>query len=180
MAPKKAGNRRAAAGSIAVTILVIAIAVYTVGSLNARQSDIEDHRPHVPDLALQTVDGDTLTLGQLRGKPVLIPLMATWCGYCRDEVAEIKVVRAELGNDSFHVLSVDIDERETVDEVRAWRDEVNVDWFFVLDSTNDVEGVFLPESLPTSILLDKNGRVAWRSSALVPAEELAGIISSEL
>jgi len=55
------------------------------------------------------------------------------------------VTRALLGNGSFHVISVDIDERETVAKLEVWRNEVNADWPFVLDLTRERERVLAKE-----------------------------------
>ena len=63
-----------------------------------------------PDFQLPDLDGQSVSLSDLRGKPVLLNFWATWCGPCRNEMPYIQAVYDEWSVRGLVVLAVDIDE----------------------------------------------------------------------
>jgi cytochrome oxidase Cu insertion factor (SCO1/SenC/PrrC family) len=70
-----------------------------------------------PDFELETVDGDTIRLSDLRGKVVALNFWATWCAPCRLEMPDLQD-RADAFGDRLAVVGVDFD--ETAEEVDAF------------------------------------------------------------
>ena len=67
-----------------------------------------------PDFTLETLDGDEITLSDLRGKPVLVDFWATWCGPCEETIPVLVEFQRKYG-ERVRVLGVSVDwEREAV------------------------------------------------------------------
>jgi thiol-disulfide isomerase/thioredoxin len=66
----------------------------------------------VPDLAFRDAEGRARTLGDWRGRTVLLNLWATWCVPCRKEMPALDALEAALGGPNFEVVAVDIDTRD--------------------------------------------------------------------
>jgi peroxiredoxin len=108
-----------------------------------------------PDFSLQTIDGDSVSLSDFRGQPVLINLWATWCGPCRIEMPAIQSRFEQHGPNGLVVLAVDFD--EPLEDVVAFRDELGLTFEFLLDPGADVQRLYLNRSYPSSFFIDADG-----------------------
>ena len=83
-------------------------------------------------------------------KPVLVDFFATWCGPCKMMTPILHELKAAMG-EKITILKIDVDKNP------------------------EVSSQFQVQGVPTLIIF-KQGRVAWRQSGVVPAKELQGII----
>ncbi|MEA3049149.1 MAG: hypothetical protein QOG84_985 [Sphingomonadales bacterium] len=108
-------------------------------------------------------DGQSTSLAELEGKPVLVNLWATWCGPCVQEMPTLdKLAAAEGGKLQVVAVSQDMGGAEKVDAFFAKRK------FSTLEAYRDPKLQLMKdlgvEILPTTILFDAEGREQWRVS----------------
>jgi len=115
-------------------------------------------RPPAPALAFTDAAGRRLGLGQFRGKVVLVNLWATWCPPCVAEMPSLNRLQTELGGERFQVLAVSLDKGGAA-IVRRWYEHAGLQ---ALPIYNAHAADFPGALLPTSLLIDGEGRVAWR------------------
>ena len=116
-----------------------------------------------PDIAFNDPDGGDISLSDFRGTPVLINLWASWCAPCvkelptLDRLAQSHDIDGELG-----VIAVSQDNGPRA-SVAAFLAKLKIkDLGAYQDSKMALSGGFGAEVLPTSILLDAQGREVWR------------------
>jgi thiol-disulfide isomerase/thioredoxin len=135
-----------------------------------------------PQLSFTAQSGQAATLADFHGKVVLINLWATWCAPCIAEMPSLARLQARLGK--LAVLAVSQD-RQGADVVAPFVAKLAVPGLAVyLDPKSSVGHAFGVEGLPTSILIDRDGRVVgrlegpadWDSRAMV--ELLSGYIDA--
>jgi thiol-disulfide isomerase/thioredoxin len=116
-----------------------------------------------PDFTLEDMDGESYKLHDYRGKVVLVNFWATWCPPCRKEMPALEALYKKLGGDSFAVLAVN--QWEDPDHVFAYTGELNVFPTFpiLFDPESKVSADYGVKGLPTSFLIDKKGRLAYRA-----------------
>jgi peroxiredoxin len=108
-----------------------------------------------PDFTLNLRGGGTVTLSQLRGKPVLLNFCTTWCPPCQVEFPEIQKTYDKYG-DQIHVLGVS--SAEEVDTVDAYFDQYpELVYPLAYDPDNEVSTVYNIEFIPQTWVLDANG-----------------------
>lgn len=115
-------------------------------------------RKRMPDLALAGLDGGVWRMGEHRGQVVLVNYWATWCGPCREEMPGLARLSSELGPKGLAVVGVSVDEgsRETVRQfVKGYK--VPYPIAFPEAMSQMAQGM---EGIPTTILVDREGRVA--------------------
>jgi len=122
-----------------------------------------------PDFELETVDGESIRLSDLRGKVVAVNFWATWCSPCRLEMPDLQA-RADAYGDRLAVLGVNFD--ETPAEVKAFRDEVGVRFPLLLDPGAAVQRLYRVVGYPTTYFIDPEGIIRFQHLGLMSAEQM--------
>ena len=128
-------------------------------------------RDEVPVWGGDTVDGATIDSAALDGV-VVLNFWYAGCPPCRVEAPDLQAVYAEYGTD---VTFVGVNIRDSAPTASAFEKEFGVEYDSILDvSTRDVLSAFAgdvpPSAVPTTLVLDADGRVAARISGLLPSQ----------
>jgi cytochrome c biogenesis protein CcmG/thiol:disulfide interchange protein DsbE len=110
-----------------------------------------------PDFTLQTLDGRSMTLSDLRGQAVLINFWATWCPPCRLEMPAIQQVYDQYRDQGFEVLAVNLQEQNA--QVSAFAEEMGLTFPILFDRDGSVSHTYLVRSLPTTFFVDRFGLI---------------------
>lgn len=124
-----------------------------------------------PDLELVTLAGDTVRLAELRGSVVLVNFWATWCAPCLTEMPLLQQVWDDYAEEGFLVVGLSVDEGPVVDFVARLRDR-GVAFPLAMSSPRAERGLGFGGTLPTTILVDRDGRVAGYTVGAVREAEL--------
>ena len=138
---------------------MIFVVMMSVDSTVADTRFIPWTRGETPALALKDLSGRTHTLGEYRGKVVLINFWATWCEPCRDEMPSMRVLRDRLAGRPFDVLAVNYG--EAASRVRDFLQRERLDLSALLDPNRDTARAWRVRVLPGSFLVDGDGRVRY-------------------
>ena len=116
--------------------------------------------------ALRRVDGsDPVKMGDTRGKVVILNFWTTWCSYCQTLESSLTDVRKKFdGHDDVISVTVNTDGDESL--VKPFLDEVKLDGTLVF--ADGLDQAFHVTSIPTLIVLDRSGKVAYRSQGFAP------------
>lgn len=131
-----------------------------------------------PDFSLQDLNGETVKLSQFRGRPVLINFWATWCGPCRAEMPEIEAAYQTYRGQGFTVLAVDV--QEPPEDVRAFAEELRLSFVPLLDTAGAVFDLYQVRALPTSYLVDRQGRISAVHLGPMTGEQIRGYVEGLL
>jgi thiol-disulfide isomerase/thioredoxin len=113
-----------------------------------------------PTLANSTSAGDGLDLTAFKGQVVYLDFWASWCAPCRTSFPWMNRLQGELGSDGLVVIAVNVD-RERADADRFLR-EHPAQFRIVYDPDGLLPEKFGVQGMPTSFLIDRNGRVQSR------------------
>ncbi len=128
-----------------------------------------------PDFRLQNLDGQTISLSDLRGKPVLINFWATWCPPCRFEMPFLQQVHDGWSAKGLVLLAIDIGESSTT--VEKFMTDLNLSLTVLLDTDREVTEDYGIAAIPTTFLIDKEGIIRQKVIGAFPNKEA---IESEL
>ena len=165
-------NERARDWLVTGAFLGVVVVLVAVGWLNREERGYApvDVGEEAPPLALPRIDGDTLSLADLRGKVVMLNIWATWCAPCRLEMPSMQRVYEQFRDEGFEVMAVSVDQnpglRQPDGAVRGivsdFVEQLGLTFPIVVDPTGGTERLYGIEALPTTLLIDRSGRIRVR------------------
>ncbi len=110
-----------------------------------------------PNFTLDTLDGGTVTLSNLRGQVVLLNIWASWCPPCRAEMPAMQRVWEEYQEQGVVVLAVNSTGQDTPADAQAFVSENGLTFPIPLDTGGEVTRLYRVSSLPTSFFIGADG-----------------------
>jgi len=119
----------------------------------------EKDRKTAPEFTLKDANGQTVHLADYKGKVVLLDFWATWCGPCKVEIPWFMEFEQQFKNRGFAVLGVSMDE-DGWDAVKPYIQDLKINYRVMLgnEEISDLYGGL--DSLPTTLLIDRQGKIA--------------------
>jgi thiol-disulfide isomerase/thioredoxin len=146
------------------TVKPLTNGVFTVGD-----------RDPAPKLSGRTLDGQDLDVASLKGRVVVVNFWAQWCNPCRAEAKNLNAVYAETKGKGVSFVGIDIKDEDVA--ARAFQRSKQV----LYPSLVDPDGLLLlkfagkaPQQPPTTLILDRQGRVAALFSGGLTETQLLG------
>jgi thiol-disulfide isomerase/thioredoxin len=150
----------------------------TSGPLPGKVRSVEPEP--VPDLTLETMDGESIDLSAQKGRVLLVNFWATWCAPCREEIPDLKDLHSDLEPEGLTVIGVALD-REGREVVAPFVEEHAIDYPIVIDTEGTAESEFGPiPGLPTTILVTPEGQITKRVVGIFPTDEMKPILKDML
>jgi cytochrome c biogenesis protein CcmG/thiol:disulfide interchange protein DsbE len=119
----------------------------------------EKDRKAAPDFALKDSNGQTVHLSDYKGKVVLLDFWATWCGPCKIEIPWFIEIEQQFKDRGFAVLGVSMDE-DGWEVVKPYVQQMKINYRVVLGNSQVADLYGGLDSLPTTLVLDRQGRIA--------------------
>ena len=137
-------------------VLVVFVVSYALFGLNVSAADPVEEVPLFPNIAFTALDGSRqLDLESFRGRPVLMTFWASWCGPCRQELPELQKLYAELADEGFELVTINTDNSAVIGARFLQKYNIDVPVYRIDRATQAGLGL---ASLPTNVLLDREGR----------------------
>jgi thiol-disulfide isomerase/thioredoxin len=135
-------------------------------------------RQPAPELQGTTLDGDTFSLADHRGEVVVVNVWASWCAPCRAEAPALAALSKELADSG--VQFVGLDTRDSDVAGRAFVERFGITYPSIVDSDGRLQLLFgdslPPQAIPSTLLIDRDGRVAARALGRISESSLRGLI----
>jgi len=122
-----------------------------------------------PDVEFQTLAGKPFRLKELQGQVVLLNFWATYCIPCREEIPALNSLQHELQSQGLQIVGASLE--DSIADVNSYQQEVAKFEYQVLLGGSDAKVKFAQSVLPTTYLIDRQGRIRQK---IIGAQDKAG------
>jgi len=136
-----------------------------------------------PNFKVENLDGQIIELSNEVGEgPILLSFWATWCKPCIEELAEYKKIYKDYKDKGFKMFAISTDDERTVAKVKPFVKSKGFDFPVLLDTNSDISRLYYAQSVPYSVILDKQGMIIYSHLGYMKGDEIKvrEIISSEI
>ncbi len=114
--------------------------------------------------SVTSIDGKKLSPADYKGKVLLIDFWATWCGPCVMEMPNVKSVYSRYHAKGFEIVGISLDQSR--DKLDAYLQQQQIEWPQYFDGkwwSNDVAVKYGITSIPTTVLIDRKGKIRYKT-----------------
>ncbi len=125
-----------------------------------------------PDFTLQDVDGKSFRAADYLGRqPILMDFWATWCGPCKTELPHLDDIYQDFKEQGLLFLAISEDSPRSASKVKPYVRSMNYAATVLMDPDGQVLRKYFGSSLPHTVLIDRNGKIARTFQGYVPGQE---------
>ncbi|WP_194917409.1 TlpA family protein disulfide reductase [Catenulispora rubra] len=185
------GTRRSVAVLSVITAAALAFGLTACGGSGSKNKDglgtaaafsVND-RKQFPMLSGTTLDGAKLDLASLKGKVIVVNIWGSWCDPCQAEAPYL-----EHANEAYRdkgVQFVGIDTRDNNGQAQAFVKAKQISYPNLVDDGNEtllgqLAGITSLASVPSTLIIDKNGGLAWRALRPVDFNDVSAALDTVL
>jgi peroxiredoxin len=132
-----------------------------VSDLNPDQEDLI--APQVgfqtPPFSLETLDGDSVTLAELSGHPLILNFWASWCPPCKSEMPDFQRAAVEYSDTDLVIAAINATNQDSTQNVEDFIEQENLTFLIPLDRSGIVAKLYNVHSLPTTYFVGRDGKV---------------------
>ena len=118
--------------------------------------------PYAPEFSIATMDGELLSLADLKGRVVLLDFWGTWCAPCRAATPTLLEISRQYAKDPFTMVGISSDGQGEAQKVRDYVAEHKMNWPEVHDTARKVIRLYEVNTYPTYLVIDAEGIVRDR------------------
>jgi len=136
-----------------------------------------------PDFTLEDLSGDFVELNQEVGDgPILLSFWATWCKPCIEELDEYKKLYNDYKDKGFKMFAISTDDENTVAKVKPLVKSKGYNFPVLLDTNGDAVRLYYAQSIPYSVILDKDGMIIYSHLGYMKGDEVKvkDIVTSQI
>jgi thiol-disulfide isomerase/thioredoxin len=127
----------------------------------------------------RSIEGNVVDVAAHRGHPVVVNVWGSWCGPCRKEAPALQAAYVQLKPSGVAFLGIDTRDDDLA-QAKAFQESFGITYPSIVDDGGSVllnlRGVVTPSAVPTTLVLDEQGRVAARVSGPVDTTTLVGLV----
>ncbi|MFF8969917.1 TlpA family protein disulfide reductase [Streptomyces sp. NPDC014995] len=141
-------------------------------------------RDPAPDLSGKTLEDKQLAVSSFKGKVVVLNVWGSWCAPCRAEAPNFQKVSTDLASQGVQFVGINVADAQ-VKSALAFEKQYGVTYPSLYDPSSKLmlrfeKGTLNPQAIPSTLVLDRDGKIAARSLAALSEEKLRSMIAPVL
>lgn len=143
------------------------------GEASQTEQGEETEKIEAPDFTVLDMDGNSVKLSDMIGKPIVLNFWASWCSPCKKEMPEFNEVYEEVGEDiTFMMINLVDGQRETVEKGTKYVKNQGFTFPVYFDAEQEAASTYGIRSIPLTLFIDKDGYIITGAQGTIDAETL--------
>ncbi|MFJ3665827.1 TlpA family protein disulfide reductase [Streptomyces sp. NPDC090106] len=144
----------------------------------------KDKRTDAPVLSGKTIDGKQLSTADYKGKVLVVNVWGSWCSPCRAEAENLQKVYEQYQDKGVEFVGINTRDTNTTSAIN-FEKEFGVTYPSLYDPTGKQmlrfeKGTLNPQLIPSTLVIDKDGKIAARALQALGEDTLRGMIKPVL
>ena len=125
------------------------------------------------DFSSETLNNEEIHLSEVYANgPTLVNFWALWCKPCRAEMKHLEVIYNKYKDKGFTIIGINQDTPRSVAKVKSFVSSHSLSFPIVTDPNQEIFQQFNGQSIPLSVLFDKDGKVVYSHVGYLPGDEI--------
>ncbi|WP_438318356.1 thiol-disulfide oxidoreductase ResA [Sporosarcina sp. FA9] len=159
--------------TIILFVLVSAVIFAILTKKDVKMLKVGDQ---APDFELVDLEGNKHRLSDYRGEGVFLNFWGTWCAPCKREMPAMERMHAEFEDKGVHILAINIKGSDL--QVETFRDDYGLTFPIAIDKDESVKEVYTIKPLPTTFIINKDGKIEQIIIREMSEAEIRGYMES--
>ena len=138
--------------------IVLPSTTHTANEIEAAETEVSSESKYAQDFTLTTLQGEQVSLSDYKGKIVILNFWTSWCGPCKEEMPHMQSFSEK--HPDIQMLAVNLTSMDLgLDAVKQFVEEYRLTFPILLDEADAVGKAYNILTIPTSYIIDREGRV---------------------
>jgi cytochrome c biogenesis protein CcmG/thiol:disulfide interchange protein DsbE len=153
--------------------LIILITILISFSGIAQVEENEKHGRIAPNFELEDINGGIFELNEIKGNgPIILSFFASICQLCREQTEAFSKIYNKYKDKGFMLIAISTDDQKTVAKVKPYIKSKGYSFPVLYDTNNDVARIYYAQAIPSSVIIDKNGRIVYTHLGYMKGDEI--------
>jgi peroxiredoxin len=144
----------------------------------------QGERAAAPELSGETLEGEQLSTADYKGKVLVLNVWGSWCGPCRLEAKNFEKVYQDVKDQGVEFVGINTRDTSTIPAL-AFEKEWGITYPSLYDPTGKLmlrfeKGTLNPQLVPSTLVIDREGKIAARALQPLSEDKLRGMIEPVL
>lgn len=168
------------ASILAASLLVLVFLAAPPARAQTKTAAVSENESSITYPAMPGLDGRLLNPATWRGKVVVVNFFASWCGACRLEIPQLVRFNSLFSSKNVLVVGLAVDPPADRELVMAMVRELKINYQLAFARRGDVAAFGGAPKVPTTLILDRRGKIIFRHVGYINTSELSRRISKLL
>ncbi len=160
-------------------VILALLAAFFLASCSRSSVEVELLAGGAPDVMLQSLNGKMVRIADYEGKVILVDFWATWCPPCQEMVPQLSKLHENYASQGLVILGIALD-REGAKIVEPFVRKYEINYMILLGDMETAEAFGGISSIPTTFIIDREGRLVRKLPGYHSERELAAQIKKYL
>jgi len=151
---------------IFLSCTLVLLVSFVSGLLFSQEDTLQD----APDFTLTDLDGNTISLSDLKGNVVFLNFWATWCTPCKKEIPFFNEAYKTHKNSGLRIIGISIDRSEKI--VRKYLDKQEFIYPVAMGKQKFLNAYEIARVVPVTVIIDKKGKLRYKVIGDLEREEI--------
>lgn len=190
---QKAGEKKGISSfaMVMTAFAVVIVAILVINKMNAPEPSVmmqqtagesgsSNSSSSAPDFSLASVGGGSKSLSDYKGKVVMLNFWATWCGPCKREIPDFIAMQKAYRDKGFEIVGISLDDPTATAQVAQFVKQQGINYDIVYGNGEVAQAYGGVQSIPTTFLIDREGKVVSSKVGLQTKEAWESAIEALL